>query len=155
MRPARATCGSRPGCGPPCRAPPPRPHSPPRPVPGRPRPPRRPALRGASMHGLPPLLGFVGKEAAFAGFLDEGGLRGWIVALGLVLGSTPTAAASARFLWGAFAREPGVDPRGASAAAPYPHVSGSHLALCHGLGLPLLFTAVALGGGLVLHAQRD
>jgi multicomponent Na+:H+ antiporter subunit A len=147
------------------------------------------ALAAASMAGLPPLLGFVGKEAAFAGFLDEGGLRGWIVALGLVLGSTLTAAYSARFLWGAFARKPGVEPTpvhhrpgalltvpiwicsvaglvlgiaypvvdalGASYAAPYPHVSGYHLALWHGLGLPLLFTAVALGGGLVLHAQRD
>jgi multicomponent Na+:H+ antiporter subunit A len=145
------------------------------------------ALAAASMAGIPPLLGFVGKEAAFEGFLDEGGLRGWIVALGLLLGSVLTAAYSARFLWGAFARKPGVEPTpvhrpgalltapvwicsiaglalgiaypvvdalGASYAAEYPDESGYHLAIWHGLGLPLLFTAVAIAGGLLLHAQR-
>ncbi|RBY74625.1 Na+/H+ antiporter subunit A [Blastococcus sp. TF02-09] len=67
-------------------------------------------LAGASMAGIPPLLGFVGKEAAFTALLD-GGLPGRTVALleltGLVLGSVITAAYTFRFLWGAFARKPG------------------------------------------------
>jgi multicomponent Na+:H+ antiporter subunit A len=66
----------------------------------------------ASMAGLPPLLGFVGKEAAFTALLD-GGLasRPLTVAVltGLVAGSVLTAAYTARFVWGAFARKPGVD----------------------------------------------
>ncbi|WP_369132440.1 Na+/H+ antiporter subunit A [Modestobacter sp. I12A-02662] len=67
----------------------------------------------ASMAGLPPLLGFVGKEAAFAALWD-GGLpdrtTAALVLAGLVLGSTFTVAYSARFLWGAFARKPGTPP---------------------------------------------
>ena len=63
------------------------------------------------MAGLPPLLGFVGKEAAFAA-LWEGGLpdrtAAAVVLTGLVVGSALTAAYSARFLWGAFARKPGL-----------------------------------------------
>ncbi|MEI4272459.1 Na+/H+ antiporter subunit A [Klenkia sp. LSe6-5] len=62
-------------------------------------------LAGASMAGLPPLLGFVGKEAAFTAYLD-GGLAdptwAWVTLLGLVLGSVLTVAYTARFLWGAF-----------------------------------------------------
>ncbi|MGY1671136.1 Na+/H+ antiporter subunit A [Geodermatophilus sp. SYSU D00710] len=68
-------------------------------------------LAGASMAGVPPLLGFVGKEAAFAA-LWEGGLPSRTAAAfeltGLVLGSVLTAAYTLRFLWGAFARKPGV-----------------------------------------------
>ncbi|SFK90468.1 Na+/H+ antiporter subunit A [Geodermatophilus ruber] len=68
-------------------------------------------LAAASMAGLPPLLGFVGKEAAFTA-LWEGGLPNRTAAAfeltGLVLGSVLTAAYTARFLWGAFARKPGV-----------------------------------------------
>ncbi|SNR37875.1 Na+/H+ antiporter subunit A [Blastococcus mobilis] len=70
-------------------------------------------LAAASMAGIPPLLGFVGKEAAFTALWD-GGLpdrTGAVVVLtGLVLGSVLTAAYTARFLWGAFARKPGLDP---------------------------------------------
>src|SRR3712207_4112674 len=64
----------------------------------------------ASMAGLPPLLGFVGKEAAFTALLD-GGLPDRTVALvvltGLMAGSVLTAAYTARFVWGAFARKSG------------------------------------------------
>ena len=60
------------------------------------------------MAGLPPLLGFVGKEAGFEAFLAEDDLRGRLVTLALVAGSVFTVAYSARFLWGAFARKPGV-----------------------------------------------
>jgi multicomponent Na+:H+ antiporter subunit A len=144
----------------------------------------------ASMAGLPPLLGFVGKEAGFEAFLAEHDTRGVIVVAGLVAGSVFTAAYSARFLWGAFAVKPGVpdtvvhrpaavltlpagicalaglvlgvanpfvDADAQSYAAAYPAgpEPGYHLALWHGLGLPLLLSAVALLGGYALHRARS
>lgn len=72
-------------------------------------------VAAASMAGVPPMLGFVGKEAAFGAFL-EGGANYLLVDLGLVLGSALTAAYSARFVWGAFAAKPGV----AQVEAPSP-----------------------------------
>lgn len=140
-------------------------------------------LAAASMAGLPPLLGFVGKETAFAAFTAEAGPRGWIVALGLLTGSVLTVAYSARFLWGTFASKPGVRATEVHApgvamtgpiwlcavagpalgiayplldvlAAAYTGPGEYHLALWHGLGLPLLFSAVAIGGGLTVHAFR-
>ena len=146
-------------------------------------------LAVASMAGLPPLLGFAAKEAAFEAFLHEGGARGWAVEFGLLAGSTLTVAYSARFLWGAFARKPGREPTAvrhrpaltltvptwvcavagfalgvgaplvdvltASYADTYADLGGYHLALWHGPGLPLLFSAVVVVGGLVLHRVRD
>ncbi|MGQ0717877.1 MAG: hydrogen gas-evolving membrane-bound hydrogenase subunit E [Pseudonocardiales bacterium] len=144
-------------------------------------------LAAASMAGLPPMLGFVGKEAAFEAFLQDGAVRGWSIVLGLLAGSVLTAAYSARFLWGAFARKPSVEPTvlqrpeagltlpawlpalaglalglaypvpdvlGASYADAYPPGADYHLALWHGLGLPLLFSAIAVGLGLALHRWR-
>jgi multicomponent Na+:H+ antiporter subunit A len=141
----------------------------------------------ASMAGLPPLLGFVGKEAALEAFVGEHSTRGGLITAGLVAGSVFTAAYSARFLWGAFARKPGVDdtpvhrpgplltvPAGICAVAGLtlgivPRVvdadaagyaaalpgTGYHLALWHGLGLPLLLSAVAIGLGYGLHRARS
>jgi multicomponent Na+:H+ antiporter subunit A len=142
-------------------------------------------LAAASMAGLPPLIGFVGKEAAFEAFL-HGTVENWTVAGGLLLGSVLTVAYSARFLWGAFARKPGrdatsvrrvaptltvpiwlcaaagpvlgiatpiVDADAASYADALPGDPSYHLALWHG-GLPLLFSAIAVAGGLALHAAR-
>jgi multicomponent Na+:H+ antiporter subunit A len=81
------------------------------------------SLAAASMAGLPPLLGFVGKEAAFTALAD-GGLPDRTAALlvlaGLVAGSVLTAAYSARFLWGAFARKPALP----DAAPPVAHAPG-------------------------------
>jgi multicomponent Na+:H+ antiporter subunit A len=145
-------------------------------------------LAALSMAGIPPLLGFVGKEAAFEAFVHEGGTRGWLVAIGLLIGSVFTVAYSARFLWGAFAAKPGVaptpvhhppgavlsaptwlcaaaglalgagyalvDPPAAAYAGAYPDDTGYHLALWHDPGLPLLFSAVAVVGGLLLHRSR-
>ncbi|SDF38180.1 hydrogen gas-evolving membrane-bound hydrogenase subunit E [Pseudonocardia oroxyli] len=145
-------------------------------------------LAAASMAGIPFLLGFLGKEAAFEAFVHDGD---WVLALGLLLGSIFTVAYSARFLWGAFATKAGVEatePRpvvpGLSVptwiaaftglvlgcvppltdalarnyAAAYPAedavAADYHLALWHGLSLPLLFSAVALIVGATLHLQR-
>ncbi|NLG23577.1 MAG: Na+/H+ antiporter subunit A [Actinomycetales bacterium] len=78
---------------------------------------RMPWLAGAailaslSMAGLPPVLGFAGKEAALHALMEpEGGLWSFdgVVLLAVALGSVLTFAYSARFVWGAFARK---DPK--------------------------------------------
>ncbi|WP_195210314.1 hydrogen gas-evolving membrane-bound hydrogenase subunit E [Actinomarinicola tropica] len=76
-------------------------------------------LAALSMAGVPPLLGFVSKEAGFLGYLDASGTgSNWVLA-GLVAGSVLTTAYTARFLWGAFAAKPQVeDPIGAEVPRP-------------------------------------
>ncbi|MER5423594.1 Na+/H+ antiporter subunit A [Streptosporangium roseum] len=141
----------------------------------------------ASMAGIPPFLGFVGKEAAFESLLT-GRLADTVTLAGVVAGSVLTAAYSLRFLWGAFGDRPGLEPvpahRAAAAtflpsallavlglvAAPfsarYGHAMegytgtfagpghGTHLALWTGAPVPLLLSAVALAGGVVLFLAR-
>ena len=66
----------------------------------------------ASMIGLPPLLGFVAKEAVLTGLIAaiaSLGALGWVALLGVVVGSVLTAAYAARFFWGAFATKKGVE----------------------------------------------
>ena len=63
-------------------------------------------LAAASMAGLPPLLGFVAKEAVFSTLLDETAdqpLWAWVALVGAVIGSILTMAYSLRYIWGAFA----------------------------------------------------
>jgi multicomponent Na+:H+ antiporter subunit A len=77
-------------------------------------------LAALSMAGVPPMLGFVGKEAAFTALLD-GGLpdptAAQVELAVLVVGSALTAAYTLRFWWGAFARKPGLpDPAPAELA---------------------------------------
>ncbi len=72
-------------------------------------------IGAASMAGVPPLLGFLSKEAAFAAAEDLGHDLGWHLAgpltlAGLTLGSVLTVAYAARFVWGLFGPAPGVDP---------------------------------------------
>ncbi|QIX25332.1 Na+/H+ antiporter subunit A [Nocardioides sp. JQ2195] len=156
-------------------------------------------IGSASMAGLPPLLGFLGKESVFGALLDvartSGGdgtglppYAGWLVLVGIVLGSVLTMAYTLRFLWGAFATKPTVAPIAARpvpvgfAFAPvvlaaltvvlgfsgpamthefagYLHQfpEGAHhaeLALWHGLGLPLLFSALVVAVGALLFVKR-
>ncbi|WP_433391597.1 Na+/H+ antiporter subunit A [Micromonospora sp. KLBMP9576] len=138
-------------------------------------------LAAASMAGLPPLVGFVAKEAVLAAFTD----RPAVVAV-LVAGTALTVAYSVRFVWGAFATRPGVPPTGvgripaamfappallaavglaAGPAAglldgllrPYAELFGAvdeHLALWHGLTPALGLSALAVAAGVVLHALR-
>ncbi|MDX1448670.1 MAG: hydrogen gas-evolving membrane-bound hydrogenase subunit E [Acidimicrobiia bacterium] len=141
----------------------------------------------ASMAGIPPLFGFVGKEAALEALVHEPAW--WIATAGVVLGSVLTMAYGLWFLWGAFARKPEgtiTDPVGpgvsrpptwfvlppvvlvaitvvagvapviadgmvnAAAVAVDPLAATYHLALWHGLGLPLALSALALAGGYAL-----
>ncbi|RYB90625.1 Na+/H+ antiporter subunit A [Nocardioides glacieisoli] len=76
-------------------------------------------VAGASMAGLPPLLGFVAKESVFASLLDVArdgdrpdisSLVGWLVLAGVILGSVLTVAYTARFLWGTFGSKPDLEP---------------------------------------------
>jgi multicomponent Na+:H+ antiporter subunit A len=69
-------------------------------------------IAGASMAGLPPLLGFVSKESVYGALIGVarhgdgtgiGRLAGWVTLAGVVLGSALTVAYTARLLWGAFA----------------------------------------------------
>lgn len=107
---------------------------------------------GASMAGIPPLLGFIGKEAAYASFVDSPLGAGGFVLAGLVLGSVLTFAYTARLLLGAF--RPGVPTEGlaadpATAIEPPPAPSFSFWAPAALLGfLTVLFGLVP---GLVSH----
>ncbi|MFW6772976.1 Na+/H+ antiporter subunit A [Nocardioides sp. CPCC 205120] len=106
-------------------------------------------LAGASMAGLPPLLGFVAKETVFSALLElahgetEGvpGWAGWLVVAGLVAGSALTAGYTARFLWGTFASKPGVAPTAVKPLHPAFVVSPVVLAA---LSLGLGFAGAAL-----------
>lgn len=65
------------------------------------------AVAGASMAGLPPLLGFAAKEAAFTALEHGSTADRWSLAA-IVCASALTTAYTLRFLWGAFARKPGL-----------------------------------------------
>lgn len=56
----------------------------------------------ASMAGLPLLLGFVAKEAAYESLLHDETALGRLALVGVVVGSVLTLAYSARLVWGAF-----------------------------------------------------
>jgi multicomponent Na+:H+ antiporter subunit A len=69
------------------------------------------ALATASMIGLPPLAGYVAKEAALAGLWEGGGGTDLALFAVVVVGSILTVAYGLRFWWGAFADKPGVEPQ--------------------------------------------
>ena len=65
-----------------------------------------------SMAGVPPMLGFVAKEAVLTATLQTallGDAWGWVALAGVTVGSMLTVAYSLRFVWGAYARKPGVE----------------------------------------------
>ncbi|GGE83032.1 Na+/H+ antiporter subunit A [Mycetocola zhadangensis] len=67
----------------------------------------------ASMAGIPPLFGFVAKEAVFSAFLhaaEDGDVWGWVALIGTAVGSVLTVAYSIRFFWGAFWTRPNTEP---------------------------------------------
>ncbi len=69
-------------------------------------------VAAASMAGLPPLFGFVAKEAVLTTLLEAPVWQDWavVIVVATVIGSALTVAYSARFLWGAFASKPDVEP---------------------------------------------
>jgi multicomponent Na+:H+ antiporter subunit A len=139
------------------------------------------AVAGLSMAGVPPLFGFVAKEAGYAGLLEGDKLAGW-AAVAMAIGSAVTVAYTARFLWGAFAskdRAPSVLAKSVSAWMFVPALglvvisvilgvvpgpidtllaAGSRhaesLAAWHGFGLPLLLSAASLLAGLAMFAAQ-
>nr|WP_076387774.1 Na+/H+ antiporter subunit A [Vaginimicrobium propionicum] len=66
-------------------------------------------VAAASMAGIPPTLGFLGKESALAALFEAGAL-GQATFLVVIAGSVLTVAYSLRFLWGAFIDTPDVAP---------------------------------------------
>jgi multicomponent Na+:H+ antiporter subunit A len=74
-------------------------------------------LAALSMAAVPPLFGFLAKEAAYEAFL-HGDAWDLAVLAGLVVGSVLTGAYTARFVWGAFATKPGCAPTRPSRPAP-------------------------------------
>lgn len=85
-----------------------------------------------SMAGVPPLLGFVSKEAALTMVLGEEllhGMPGKMLLVGVVAGSALTMAYALRFLWGAFATKPNVDGDDVSEAVRDMHPIGVLLVL--------------------------
>ncbi|RKR90870.1 multisubunit sodium/proton antiporter MrpA subunit /multisubunit sodium/proton antiporter MrpB subunit [Micromonospora pisi] len=139
-------------------------------------------LAAASMAGLPPLIGFVAKEALFEAFRHNPLLLATLVA-----GATLTVAYSLRFLWGAFAGKTGQPPTPTRPVAPtmlapvallalaglvtgvlagpvdillvpYAGRFGPgkyHLGIWHGPGLAVGLSLLALVGGGLLFALRD
>ncbi|WP_237200643.1 Na+/H+ antiporter subunit A [Rothia nasimurium] len=64
-------------------------------------------ISAASMAGIPPLAGFVAKEAVLETYLTpNGGWQGGTALAAIIIGSVLTFAYSARFVWGAFAVKP-------------------------------------------------
>lgn len=64
------------------------------------------ALLGASMAGLPPLLGFHSKELVFGELLEGGGLARTVARVGVLIGSVGTVAYTARLVLGGFLGRP-------------------------------------------------
>lgn len=97
-------------------------------------------ISAASMAGLPPTLGFAAKEAVIATLLADGSKEAAIALIGVVIGSVLTVAYSARFVWGAFAAKPGVDPVNPGPDSPLLRSS------------PVLLTTLTLIGGFAASA---
>ncbi|MBL7524942.1 DUF4040 domain-containing protein, partial [Frankia sp. CNm7] len=101
-------------------------------------------LAAGSMAGLPPFVGFLGKEAAFEAFWHDSGLAPLAV---LVVGAALTTGYTLRLLWGAFATKDGVPPTPLAPASPM-FTAPALLLAAAGLALGLAPAAVdALAAG--------
>lgn len=103
------------------------------------------ALAAASMAGLPPLLGFVGKEAAFTTVLGDErlhGMPGPVLTAALVAGSALTFAYSARLFAGAFRHKGRFDGEFS------PAVDAAHAPSVGFLSVPALLALAGLALGL-------
>ncbi len=65
------------------------------------------AIAAASMAGVPPLLGFVTKEAAFDSLIADGA---WVALATISLASVLTVTYAAQWWFGAFGRNPAIEP---------------------------------------------
>ncbi len=141
-------------------------------------------LAGASMAGLPPLLGYVGKEAALHALVVT---EDWLGLVAVILGSALTMAYTLRFWWGAFATKRGVEPvssehrldlrligpiavlalgglvggllPGFMERLLAPHADSypgeaGHLTLWGGFGIPIAATALIISAGVLLFVWR-
>ncbi|WP_420734485.1 Na+/H+ antiporter subunit A [Brevibacterium luteolum] len=97
-------------------------------------------ISAASMAGLPPTLGFAAKEAVFSTLLADGSKEGVIALIGVAVGSILTVAYSARFVWGAFAVKPNVEPVDPGGDSPLLMTA------------PTILTILTLTGGLAASA---
>ena len=103
-------------------------------------------VAAASMAGIPPLLGFVGKESVYSTLLSHGTNAGILAFIGIFVGSILTVAYSARFVLGAFTVKKGVKELHACDRAPVmmtPIVLLSALCLVLGPASSLLDPLVA------------
>jgi len=100
-----------------------------------------------SMAGLPPLLGFIAKEAAFEAFTEMvGGIVSRVVSAFLVVGSALTFAYSTRFLWGTFASKSPDDVASAPNSASVPRPAAGFLAPAAVLSAVTLLFGILPGG---------
>lgn len=93
------------------------------------------SLAAASMAGVPPMLGFVGKEAAYSALLHGESSPSRIMLAVVFIGSVLTFAYTARFVWGAWG--PGTDSHRVGPADTQPAAN------------PLVVTAVPVGLGIL------
>ncbi|NIL78240.1 Na+/H+ antiporter subunit A [Rhodococcus sp. B10] len=101
------------------------------------------ALAAASMAGLPPFLGFVGKEAALSAVIETPVLNTTVsvlVVTGLVVGSILTVTYSIRFVWGAFGRK--------QLKRPSPAVKNMHAPTALFMAAPAFLAVLGLVSGI-------
>ncbi|MEO1061374.1 MAG: hydrogen gas-evolving membrane-bound hydrogenase subunit E [Actinomycetota bacterium] len=100
-------------------------------------------ISGASMAGLPPMLGFATKEAAVEAVIKLSGAELWVASIGVLGGSVLTVAYTGRLLMGLFGGEP--RPAASDIAAPR-----------FGLAAPsVVLSVITVGGFVLLDAVDD